>query len=91
MSFVRKLLGEQRKRVVASVLTSIESHVNGRLNDEEMADLRRQVLGALNGYHDTCLDILKSSVNDGMEVNEEALRLIADFNNNVHWFKQRNG
>lgn len=87
MEFVRRLLGEQRKRAVASVMSAIESRVNGRLSPDEMAELRKQVLAALNAYHDTSLDILKSSVDTGTQVNEEALRLIADFNAHLHRMK----
>ena len=33
---------------------------------------------AINAYHDVVLDIVKSSVNDGTVLNEEALRVIHD-------------
>lgn len=75
--FVVKLLGEQRKRAVATVMNGIEAKVDGRLNPQEHRDLRDSVVGAINAYHDLCLDLLKASVNDGTEVNDEALRLIA--------------
>lgn len=82
MQFVRRLLGEQRKRAVASILSAIEAKTD--LPEAERRELRNQVLAAINQYHDTALDILKSSVDDGSQVNPEALRLIAEFNRIMH-------
>lgn len=88
MHFVRRLLAEQRKRAVASILSAIEAK---GLPDADQRELRSQILAAINQYHDTTLDILKSSVNDGSQVNEEALRLIAEFNRRVHEMKRSDG
>lgn len=79
MSFVRRLLGEQRKRAVASILSAVEARTKN-LSEQEQRDLRNQVMAAINQYHDTCLDVLKSSVDDGSQLNEQAMQLIAEFN-----------
>ena len=43
--------------------------------------LREKVLSSVGTYHDTCLDILKASVNDGSEiVNELAVQALSDLN-----------
>lgn len=78
--FVRNVLGRQRKRVVASILEHIERTVKDRLSEEEWHALRGKVLGAVAQYHDACLDLVDSSVNDGMMLNEEAVKVLADFN-----------
>lgn len=80
MQFVRRLLGEQRKRAVASIMSAIEAQ---HLPESQRKDLRNQVMASINQYHDTCLDILKSSVDTGMETNEHALQLIAEFNQHL--------
>lgn len=83
MQFVRRLLAEQRKRAVASVLSAVENATEGRLSEAEQRELRRTIVAAVNQYHDTTLDVLKSSVNDGMAVNEDALRVIAEANRHL--------
>ena len=82
MQFVRRLLGEQRKRAVASVMSVIEANCQ-HLTAQQQREVRAKVLAALNQYHDTTLDILKSSVDDGTQVNEEALRQLAEFNRHL--------
>lgn len=83
MQFVRNLLIEQRRRTVGTLMTHIEEKVYPRLPAAERQALRERVLSSVNAYHDVCLDILKSSVNDGSVVNEEALTLLAEIHNRV--------
>lgn len=81
--FVRNLLIEQRKRLVSSLMEYSERNVYPRLNDAERKALRDKVLASVGVYHDTCLDILKASVNDGSIVNEVALDAIAELHRDV--------
>lgn len=83
MQFVKNLLIEQRRRTVGSLMGHIEEKVYPRLPAHERKDLRDKVLQTVNAYHDVCLDVLKSSVNDGSVVNEEAIRLLAEIHGHV--------
>ena len=75
--FVRNLLGEQRKRLTGAVMAHAEQTFYDRLTVKERNEFRDKVLASISQYHDTVLDILKSSVDDGSYmVNEEALRMI---------------
>lgn len=76
-SFVRNMLNEQRKRLVGSLMQYLEENVFDRLDEQERRELRKKVLSSASQYHDVCLDMLKSSVNDGTVLNEEALRLLS--------------
>lgn len=78
--FVRNVLNRQRKRVVASILEHIERTLKDRLSEQEWSTLRSKVLGSVAQYHDACLDLVDSSVETGMMLNEEAVRVLADFN-----------
>ena len=76
--FVRNLLAEQRKRLVGSIMRYAEEDFYAGLSREQQVAFRDKVLTSVGAYHDTVLDILKSSVDDGTYmVNEEALRMIA--------------
>lgn len=81
--FVRNLLIEQRKRVVSSVMTHLERNVFPKLSEAEQRATRDKVLAAIGVYHDTCLDVLKASVNDGSVINEQALELISEIHRKV--------
>lgn len=79
--FVKNLLIEQRRRLVGSLMDYIEKSVYPSLTLEQRKNLREKVLSSVGTYHDTCLDILKASVNDGSEmVNELAVKALADLN-----------
>lgn len=84
MSFVRSLLNEQRKRMVGHLMQHIEAQVYPHLPQQAREELRRKVLAATSTYHDLCLDMLKASVNDGSVINDEAARLLAKLNTEVH-------
>lgn len=78
--FVRNMLNRQRKRMVATILQHAETSFYDALTQQQKDDFRSKVLGAAAQYHDTSLDLLNSSVNDGMMLNEEAVRVLANFN-----------
>lgn len=76
MDFVRGLLNEQRKRLVGTLMQYFEENVYPMLSDAQKRELRAKVLGSVGQYHDAALDMLKVSVNDGSEGNDEVLRLL---------------
>lgn len=82
-TFIRNMLGRQRKRALAIIMNHAERAFYDRLDTDQQAEFRRVVLSAISTYHDAVLDMVESSVNTGMEINEEALRVLADFNENV--------
>lgn len=83
--FVRNVLIEQRKRMVAGLMKYVEENVYPKLTPQERKALRDKVLATVNPYHDACLDMVKAStaVDDGTLINEEALRLMAELNRNL--------
>jgi hypothetical protein len=73
---VRRLLGEQRRRLVASLLGAAESSSWWpQLAVVEQRAYRDKVLASIGIYHDFCLDVLKVSGEDSVR-NERALTLI---------------
>lgn len=81
--FVRNLLIEQRKRLIGSIMVHAEKNLYPHLSAVEQRAFREKVLASVGAYHDTCLDILKASVNDGVVVNAEALELLRDIHTQV--------
>lgn len=76
MQFIKNLLAEQRKRALGTIMRHVEVKVYPKLTQAERDELRAKIMGALGQYHDTTLDILKSSVDEGGVVNEEALGIL---------------
>lgn len=74
--FVRNLLIEQRKRAVGGIMSHAEKNMFPVLSPSQQKMFRDKVLSSIGSYHDTCLDILKASVDDGYVVNQEALDLL---------------
>lgn len=73
---VRSLAVEQRKRLVASLMSHAEqSSWWSKLSSIEQRELRKKVLDSVGTYHDFILDVVKVSGEDSM-VNEQALGLI---------------
>lgn len=85
--FVRNMLGRQRKRALAIIMGHAERTFYDRLSADEKAAFRSVVLSAVSTYHDACLDMLESTVSDGMMVNDEAIRVIAEFNERVQTYR----
>lgn len=88
--FIRNLMGETRKRAVGSLMSYIERDVYPVLNEHQRRELRTRVLAAITQYHDVTLDVLRSSVNDGSAVNEEALVILARLDANVRALSRGN-
>lgn len=73
---VRSLLGEQRKRAVASILNAAEQSGWWRkLDPAEQREYRSKVLTSLGVYHDFCLDVTKVSGENAVR-NDLAVGLI---------------
>lgn len=81
---VRDLIIEQRKRLVASLLSEAESSLKPHVSQPQWMAFRSKVLDSVGTYHDFILDVLKVSRKNGV-LNEEAIRLIKS----VHTGQQR--
>jgi hypothetical protein len=73
---VVRLIGEQRKRLVASILGAAETAPWWRaLTREQQVAFRDKVLTSVGVYHDLCRDVIKISEDDGVR-NEYAIDMI---------------
>ena len=73
---IRALAIEQRKRLVGSIMRSMESAAWwGRLTREQQEELRNKVLDSIGRYHDFMLDVIKVGHDDSMR-NDHAIALI---------------
>lgn len=82
--FVRNLMGEQRKRAIGALMNHIEREVYPLLDDRQKRALRDRVIGAITQYHDTALDVLKASVDDGTSIiNHDALVMLSRMDGNL--------
>jgi hypothetical protein len=82
-SFVLNMLGESRKRLVGSLMGYLEKEVYPKLSQPERDDLRIKVLTSVGAYNDTCRDMIKASVDDGMITNEYILQAIYDIHDEI--------
>lgn len=79
---IRKLLAEQRKRVVGSIMGGAEqSPWWSKLTPVDQRAYRQKVLDSIGVFYDFTLDVLK--VNTDSVVNEHALDLIAEMHRDV--------
>jgi hypothetical protein len=82
---VRRLVSEQRKRLVAGLMNAVEAQPwYSRLTPSEKATYRQDVLSRVGVYHDFMLDVIKVNGEDTV-VNGHALDLIEQ----VHAGQQR--
>lgn len=71
-----RLLSEQRKRLIASILGSAESsNWWSKLNPGEQRAFREKVINAVGVFYDFCRDVVKVTSDDSMR-NDLALDLI---------------
>jgi hypothetical protein len=80
---VQKMLGEQRRRLVGSLMTYLEQNVYDHLTPAEQQALRAKVLTSVGAYHDVTLDLVKSLDDGDMAVNKLALDAIAALHDDV--------
>jgi hypothetical protein len=72
---VRRIVTEQRNRLVATLLTHLEPKLRPA-REREWQETRKVVMDAVGTYHDLVLDVLKVSREDGSIRNETAVELI---------------
>lgn len=72
---VRKLAGEQRKRLVGGILGHAERTFYDRLSRTEQREFRQVVLASAAAYHDFILDVIKVGREDAVR-NEAAIDLL---------------
>lgn len=76
MSAVVRVVTEQRKRCLASILGAAEtSPWWGRLSKDEQVAFRQRVIDALNVFYDLCRDVIKVTDEDVVR-NEYVIDLI---------------
>ncbi len=73
---IRALAIEQRKRLVGSIMRSVESSAWWpRITKDQQEELRDKVLDSIGRYHDFMLDVIKVGHDDSMR-NDHAIALI---------------
>lgn len=87
-TFVRGVLTRQRKRAIAIIMRHAETSFYASLTPEQQNEFRSTVLSAIGSYHDACIDMVEASVNDGTMLNEEAVRVLAQFNEAAQRFQR---
>jgi hypothetical protein len=79
--FARKVASNARQRCVGGVMTYAEKNIYPKMTAAERTAFRDKVLQSVGAYHDTLLDLLTASVDDGtLKVNEHALAAIDRMN-----------
>jgi hypothetical protein len=72
---IRDYLKNRRDRALGAILGYSEREIYKGLTDEERSAFRRVVLDALNGYHDSVLDLIKAEDATTMR-NDEVVALL---------------
>lgn len=70
-----RLIGERRKRLVATVMGHAEREFFAQLTPAQQQDFRRKTLGAIDEFADLMRDVLKITSED-VVVNSHALELL---------------
>jgi hypothetical protein len=74
-SQMTRLIGERRKRLVASILGHAEREFFTQLTPEQQRDFRRKVLGSIDEFADLMRDVLKIASED-VVLNQHAIDLL---------------
>lgn len=74
-SQMARLIGERRKRLVASILGHAEREFFTSLTPEQQRDFRRKVLSSIDDFADLMRDVLKISSEDVI-LNQHAVDLL---------------
>lgn len=77
---VRDFLKRRRDRVVGSILGYAEREVFKDLSVEQREGLRQAVLEAVNGYHDSVLDLVKA---EDSTRNDRVVELLEDLHSKL--------
>lgn len=78
----RRLVIEQRKRLVASVMNFAEQEIYPSLKPAQQRAFRDKFVGAANAYHDFVLDLVKVRGEDGIQ-SEETARMIRELHDRL--------
>lgn len=81
-SHMARLIGERRKRLVASILGHAERSFYKQLTDVQQSDFREKVLKSVDEFCDLTRDILKI-VGEDVLLNQHALELIEKLHDDV--------
>ncbi len=73
---LRKLLGLQRRRLLATILGHAERELYPDLTEHQQGEFRAKVLEATQAYHDVMNDILGAADSDQQVINVEAIELL---------------
>ena len=71
---IKDFLKARRDRALGSIMGHAERELYPTMSDAQQQEFRKTVLDALNGYHDSVLDLVKSE--NGTVRNEEVFRLM---------------
>lgn len=77
---VRDFLKRRRDRAVGSILGFAEREIFESLSTQQRERLRQTVLDALNGYHDSVLDLVKAE--DGVR-NDVVIEILERVDRNL--------
>lgn len=76
-----RLIGERRKRLVATIMGHAEREFFDKLTPQQQQDFRRKTLSAIDDFADLMRDVLKITGEDVM-VNSHALDLLQSIHDN---------
>jgi hypothetical protein len=85
---VRNFLRARRDRAVGSILGYAEGEIKPKLSQAQWEALRRVVLDAMNSYHDTVLDLVKS---EDAPRNDHFVRLLERVDSHLRAERPRTG
>lgn len=86
--FVNNLMAQQRKRAVGTLMSYVERDIYPHLPQIQAKELREKVLAVIGAYHEVTLDVLKSAVDDGTAVNDDALAILSRMDGNLRALAQ---
>lgn len=79
---VREFLRNRRDRALGSVMGYLEREIYSGLDEAQRMTLRRNVIDAINSYHDSVLDLLKAEDNSNVR-NDEVLAILTRIDRKV--------
>lgn len=78
-----ELLGRRRDRAIAIILRMKETECDPHLNSAAKAKMRKVILDQLNAYHDVAVDIINSTCDDDVVLNDLYLKKIDEIHERV--------
>jgi predicted Zn-dependent protease with MMP-like domain len=80
---VKDFLSQRRNRALGSIMGHLERERFDQLPQGERDRTRQVVLDAINGYHDSVLDLLKAEDSNTIR-NDEVIRLLQRLEQNLN-------